>query len=52
MNHPYRHYRRKRMEEGVEYFFDRSSDFEKVTEVLVKLIGDERNKLTQSQNAQ
>ncbi len=37
-NYPYPQYRRRCMEEGADYFFDKSSEFEKVPEVLAKLI--------------
>lgn len=37
-NYPYPQYRRRCMEEGADYFFNKSSEFEKVPEVLAKLI--------------
>jgi len=37
-NYPYPQYRKKCMKAGAEYFFDKSTEFEKVTEVLKKLI--------------
>jgi len=37
-NYPYPQYRKKCMAAGADYFFDKSSEFEKVTEVLKKLI--------------
>jgi DNA-binding NarL/FixJ family response regulator len=37
-NYPYPQYRKKCMKAGADYFFDKSSEFEKVTEVLEKLI--------------
>ena len=37
-NYPYPQYRKKCMDLGADYFFDKSSEFEKVTEVLTKLI--------------
>ena len=42
-NYPYPQYRRRCMEEGAEYFFDKSGEFEKVTEVLIKYVGDDNN---------
>jgi len=33
-NYPYPQYRRRCMEEGADYFFDKSSEFEKVIDVL------------------
>jgi len=37
-NYPYPQYRKKCMKAGADYFFDKSTEFEKVTEVLQKLI--------------
>jgi len=37
-NYPYPQYRKKCMKAGADYFFDKSAEFEKVTEVLEKLI--------------
>jgi DNA-binding NarL/FixJ family response regulator len=37
-NYPYPQYRKKCMNAGADYFFDKSAEFEKVTEVLKKLI--------------
>jgi DNA-binding NarL/FixJ family response regulator len=37
-NYPYPQYRKKCMEGGADYFFDKSTEFEKVIEVLKKLI--------------
>jgi len=37
-NYPYRQYRKKYMDAGADFFFDKSTEFEKVTEVLKKLI--------------
>jgi len=37
-NYPYPQYRKKCMEAGADYFFDKATEFEKVTEVLKKLI--------------
>ncbi len=37
-NYPYPQYRRRCMEEGADYFFDKSSEFENVLEVLARLI--------------
>ena len=37
-NYPYPQYRKKCMDLGADYFFDKSTEFEKVTEVLKRLI--------------
>jgi len=37
-NYPYPQYRKKCMKAGADYFFDKATEFEKVTEVLKKLI--------------
>jgi DNA-binding NarL/FixJ family response regulator len=37
-NYPYPQYRKKCMALGAEYFFDKATEFEKVTEVLETLI--------------
>ena len=37
-NYPHPHYRKKCLEMGADYFFDKSSEFEKVIEVLQTLI--------------
>jgi len=37
-NYPYPQYRKKCMKAGADYFFDKTTEFEKVTEVLKKLI--------------
>ena len=37
-NYPYPQYRKKCMDAGADYFFNKSSEFEKVIEVLKKLI--------------
>lgn len=37
-NYPYPQYRKKCMEGGADYFFDKSTEFEKVIDVLKKLI--------------
>lgn len=37
-NYPYPQYRKKCMKEGTDYFFEKSKDFEKVTEVIKELI--------------
>ena len=39
-NYPYSQYRKKCMDEGADFFFDKSSEFEKITEVLRQLIKD------------
>ena len=36
-NYPYPQYRRKCMEAGADFFFDKSTEFDKVTEVLKQL---------------
>ncbi len=36
-NYPYSQYRRRCMEEGAEYFFDKSGEFERVIEVIKQL---------------
>jgi DNA-binding NarL/FixJ family response regulator len=36
-NYPYRQYRKKYMDAGADFFFDKSTEFEKVIEVLKKL---------------
>ncbi len=37
-NYPYPQYRKKCMEAGADYFFDKSSEFNKIVEVIKKLI--------------
>ena len=37
-NYPYPQYRKKCMDEGADFFFDKSTEFEKVMEVLKQLI--------------
>ena len=37
-HYPYRQYREKYMDAGADFFFDKSTEFEKVTEVLKNLI--------------
>ena len=37
-NYPYPQYRKKCMEAGADYFFDKSTEFNKIMEVLKKLI--------------
>jgi two-component system chemotaxis response regulator CheY len=39
-NHPYPQYRKKCMDLGADHFFDKATEFEKVTEVLGQLIQD------------
>lgn len=39
-NYPYPQYRKKCMELGAELFFDKSTDFEKIREVLKSIIKD------------
>lgn len=41
-NYPYRQYRKKCMEMGADYFYDKSKEFEEVMEVLEKLAQDHR----------
>jgi len=43
-NYPYPQYRRKCMDAGADFFFDKSTEFDKVTEVL--------NQLSQNQSRQ
>lgn len=38
-NYPYPHYKRRCMEEGADYFFDKSTEFEQVKAVLETLSG-------------
>ena len=40
-NYPYPQYRKKCMDAGADYFFDKSSEFYKVTEVLSRMIAEE-----------
>jgi len=42
-NYPYAQYRKKCMNEGADYFFDKSSEFEKVAEVIRHLAEDSHN---------
>jgi DNA-binding NarL/FixJ family response regulator len=37
-HYPYRQYRKKYMDVGADFFFDKSTEFEKVIDVLKKLI--------------
>jgi len=37
-NYPYPQYRKKCMEAGADYFFDKSTEFQKIIEVIKKLI--------------
>ena len=37
-NYPYPQYRKKCMEAGADYFFDKSTEFHKIIEVIKKLI--------------
>ena len=37
-NYPYPQYRKKCMEAGADYFFDKSTEFNKIIEVIKKLI--------------
>jgi len=37
-HYPYRQYRKKYMDAGADFFFDKSTEFEKVIEVFKKLI--------------
>ena len=40
-NYPYPQYRKKCMDAGADYFFDKSSEFYKVTEVLSRMVAEE-----------
>lgn len=42
-NYPYPQYRKKCMDLGADFFFDKSTEFEKVMEVLEQLIQDSHN---------
>ena len=42
-NYPYAQYRKKCMDEGADYFFDKSSEFERVAEIIRKLAEDLHN---------
>ena len=37
-HYPYRQYRKKYMDAGADFFFDKSTEFEKIIDVLKKLI--------------
>ena len=39
-NYPYPQYRRKCMDAGADYFFDKSSEFSKVTDVLARMVAE------------
>jgi DNA-binding NarL/FixJ family response regulator len=39
-NYPYPQYRKKCMDAGADYFFDKSNEFHKVTEVLARMIAE------------
>jgi len=39
-NYPYPQYRNRCVEEGADFFFDKSSEFEKVIEVLEQLVNE------------
>jgi DNA-binding NarL/FixJ family response regulator len=39
-NYPYPQYRKKCMDAGADYFFDKSSEFHKVTDVLSRMIAE------------
>ena len=41
-NYPYPQYRKKCMDAGADYFFDKSSEFQKVTDVLVRMVAQEQ----------
>jgi DNA-binding NarL/FixJ family response regulator len=36
-NYPYPQYRKKYMDAGADFFFDKSTEFDKITEILKKL---------------
>ena len=40
-NYPYPQYRKKCMEAGADYFFDKSGEFQKVTDVLERMVAEE-----------
>lgn len=40
-NYPYPQYRRRCLDAGADYFFDKSSEFHKVTDVLVRMVAEE-----------
>ena len=40
-NYPYPQYRKKCMEAGADYFFDKSGEFHKVTDVLERMVAEE-----------
>ena len=42
-NYPFAQYRKKCMNEGADYFFDKSSEFEKVAEMIRHLAEDSHN---------
>ena len=37
---PYPQYRKKSLEAGAEYFFDKTTEFDRITDVLEQLVGD------------
>ncbi len=39
-NYPYPQYRRKCMEAGADYFFDKSFDLDKMTDVLLRMVSE------------
>ena len=41
-NYPYPQYRKKCMDAGADYFFDKSSEFQRVTDVLVRMVAQEQ----------
>ena len=43
-NYPYPQYRKKCIEAGADYFFDKSTEFHKIIEVLKKLIQESNTK--------
>ena len=40
-NYPYPQYRKKCMAAGADYFFDKSGEFQKVTDVLERMVAEE-----------
>jgi len=40
-NYPYPQYRKKCMDAGADYFFDKSGEFQKVTDVLERMVAKE-----------
>lgn len=47
-NYPYPQYRKKCQEAGIDYFFDKSTEFHLIPDTLIKIIKDWHNKSTQN----